>query len=259
MPGRKFPSGKLLRRCERHRRRLARLRQDGDDGVGVLARDVEPAVVAELHVEGVDHRRNVLGGHHHLGEVEGVAVAAVAGDMAVLAPGVGDVEIVAHEREAAGDVQRVRIGRRVEEQRMLLARSAVVLEDADVLDAGLAFTSIADPPHDVLPPPLGALRIGSLIRSRNRPRLPWKVAILGGQPVAGAAILNGPLWSDRGLACKERLNDITFSQLLRPSRWLVPALALVLVAGVGCSSSPSPSPHPRPSSKRKRKSRNMRR
>jgi hypothetical protein len=34
---------------------------------------------------------------------------------------------------------------------MLLAGSAVILEDADVIDAGLALTSIADPPHDVLP------------------------------------------------------------------------------------------------------------
>ena len=34
---------------------------------------------------------------------------------------------------------------------MLPARRAIVLEDADVLDAGLAFTSIADPPHDGLP------------------------------------------------------------------------------------------------------------
>jgi hypothetical protein len=40
--------------------------------------------------------------------------------------------------------------RSVEEQRMLLARPAVVLEDADVLDPCLAFTPIADPPHDAL-------------------------------------------------------------------------------------------------------------
>ena len=63
MPGRKFPSGKFLRRCERHRRRLACLGQDGEDGVGVLAGDVEAAVVAELHVERVDHRRDVLRCH----------------------------------------------------------------------------------------------------------------------------------------------------------------------------------------------------
>ena len=78
-------------------------------------------------------------------------MAAVAGDVAVLAPCVGDIEIVADQREAAGDVQRVRVGRRVEKERMLLARGAVVLEDADVLDAGLAFTSIAYPPHDLVP------------------------------------------------------------------------------------------------------------
>jgi hypothetical protein len=44
------------------------------------------------------------------------------------------------------------IGRRVEEQRMLLSRGAVVFEDADVFDAGLSFASIADPPHDDHPP-----------------------------------------------------------------------------------------------------------
>ena len=134
-----------------HRRRLACLGQDGEDGVGVLAGDVEAAVVTELHVERVDHPPDLLGGHHHLGEAERVAVAAVTGHMAVPAPGVGDVEIVADQREAAGNVQRVRLGRRVEEQRVLLAWRAVVLEDADVLDAGPAFTSIADPPHDIVP------------------------------------------------------------------------------------------------------------
>jgi hypothetical protein len=150
--GKEVPVGIVLAEVCRHGRRLARFRQNGDHGVGVLTRHIEPAIVAGLHVEGVDYRRNVLGGHYHSGEAEGVTVAAVAGDMAVLAPGVGDVEIVAHEREGAGDVQCVRIGRWVEEQGMLLARSAVILEDADVVDAGLAFTSIADPPHDVLPP-----------------------------------------------------------------------------------------------------------
>ena len=149
--GKKVSVGETLAEVERHRRGLARLRQDGKDGVGVLARDVQAAVVAELHVEGVDHRRNVLGCHHYLGEVEPVAVAAVPGDMAVLAPGVRNVEIVADQREAAGNVQRVRIGRRIEQQGMLLAGSAVILEHADVFDAGLALTSVADPPHGVLP------------------------------------------------------------------------------------------------------------
>ena len=117
---------------KRHRRGLARLGQDGKDGVGVLARHVQAAIVAELYVEGMDHRRNVLGCHHYFGEVESVAVAAVPGDMAVLALGVGNVEIVAHQREAAGNLQRVRIGRRIEQQGMLLAGSAVILEDANV-------------------------------------------------------------------------------------------------------------------------------
>ena len=122
------------------------------DGVGVLAGDVEAAVVAEFYVEGVDHRRNVLGGHHHIGEMEHVAAAAVPGDVAVLAPGAGNVEIVADQRKAAGNVQRVRLRRRVEKQRMRLAGSAVILEDTDVVDAGLAFTSVTDPPHYRLSP-----------------------------------------------------------------------------------------------------------
>jgi hypothetical protein len=149
--GKEVSVGETLAEVERHRRGLARLRQDGNDGVGVLARDVQAAVVAELNVEGVDHRRNVLGCHHYLGEVEPVTVAAVPGDMAVLAPGVGNVEIVADQCEAAGNVQWVRIGRRIEKQGMLLAGSAIILEDADVFDAGLTLTSVADPPHGVLP------------------------------------------------------------------------------------------------------------
>ena len=73
--GQEVPVGKGLAEVRRHGRRLARLRQKGDDGVGVLTRHIEPAIVAELHVEGVDHRRHVLRGGHHRGEAEGVAVA----------------------------------------------------------------------------------------------------------------------------------------------------------------------------------------
>ena len=107
--GKEVPVGKPLAEVWRHGRRLARLRQNGNDGVGVLARHVEPAVIAQFHVERVDHRRNVLRGHYDVGVMESVAVAAIPHDVAVLAPGVGDVEIVTHERKAAGDVQRVRI------------------------------------------------------------------------------------------------------------------------------------------------------
>ena len=113
--------------------------------------NVQASVVAQLDVERVDHRRDFFRPHYDVGVAERIAVAAISGDVAVLAPGIGDVEIIADERKAARDVQRVRVGRRVEQQRMLLARRAVVLEDADVFDAGLAFTSIADPPHDGLP------------------------------------------------------------------------------------------------------------
>jgi hypothetical protein len=38
---------------------------------------------------------------------------------------------------------------------VLLARRAVIVEDADVIDAVLAFTTVADPPHDAIPPLLG--------------------------------------------------------------------------------------------------------
>ena len=131
--GEEVSVGEALAEVRGHRRGLARLRQDGEDGVGVLAGDVETPVVAEFYIEGVDHRRNVLGSHHHIGEMEHVAAAVVPGNMAVLAPGASNVEIVADQRESAGDVQRVRLGRPVEEQRMRLAGSAVILEDADKL------------------------------------------------------------------------------------------------------------------------------
>jgi hypothetical protein len=48
----KISIGKTLAEVGRYRGGLARLRLDGKDGVGVLARDVQTAVVAELHVEG---------------------------------------------------------------------------------------------------------------------------------------------------------------------------------------------------------------
>ena len=133
--GKKIAVGKARPQMRRNGRGLASLRQDSEDGVGVLACDVEAAIVADLHVERVDHRRDMLGRDHHAGEVEHVGVAVVAGDVAVLAPRVGDVQIVTDQREAAGDVQRAGIGRRIEQQRMLLAWRPVVLEDADVLDA----------------------------------------------------------------------------------------------------------------------------
>jgi hypothetical protein len=149
--GKEVSIWETLAEVERHRRGLERFWQHSKDGVGVLARDVQAAVVAELYVEGVDHRRNVLGCHHYFGELESVAVAAVPADMALLAPGVGNVEIVADQREAAGNMQRVRIGRSIEQQGMLLAGSAIILEDADVFDADLALTSVTDPPHGILP------------------------------------------------------------------------------------------------------------
>jgi hypothetical protein len=65
----------------------------------------------------------------------------------ILAPSVRDVEVVAHQCEAARNMQGVRGWRWIEEQRMSLAWGAVVLEDTDVVDAVPRFTSITDPPH----------------------------------------------------------------------------------------------------------------
>ena len=89
----------------------------------------------QLHVEGVHHRRNLLGRREHLLEAEGVDVPVIERNVAILAPRARDVEVVAHKCEAARNVQRLRAWRWIEEQRMHLARGAVVLEDADVVDA----------------------------------------------------------------------------------------------------------------------------
>ena len=48
---------------------------------------------------------------------------------------------------------------------MLLARSAIILKDPDVVDSGLAFTSIADPPHVAFPPLLECYRIAPITRA----------------------------------------------------------------------------------------------
>src|SRR5215469_12264752 len=84
---------------------------------------------------------------NNIGEVKRIAASTVTDHMAVLAPGIGNVEIVADQGETAGNMQGLRIGRRVEKQRMLPARSAVILENANVVDARFALASIADPPH----------------------------------------------------------------------------------------------------------------
>src|SRR3954467_11030020 len=107
----------------------------GNNGVSILTRDVKPAVVAELDVKRVNHRRNVLRGHHQISEVESIAVSTISDDVAVLAPGVGNIQIVADKCKTAGNMQRVRIGRWVKQQGMLLAKSAVVLKDTDVVNA----------------------------------------------------------------------------------------------------------------------------
>jgi len=107
----------------------------GNNGVSILTRDVKPAVVAELDVKRVNHRRNVLRDHHQISEVESIAVSTISDDVTVLAPSVGDVQVVADKCKTAGNMQRVRIGRWVKQQGMLLPRGAVVLKDANVVDA----------------------------------------------------------------------------------------------------------------------------
>jgi hypothetical protein len=72
-------------------------------------------------------------------------------------PRARDVEVVAHQCEAARNVQRLGGRRWIEEQRTHLGRGAVVLEGADVVDAVPSFPPIADPPHDsVLPNTIAA-------------------------------------------------------------------------------------------------------
>jgi hypothetical protein len=46
----------------------------------------------------------------------------------------------------------MRGGRWIKNQRMLLARRAIILENANVVDAMPRFTSIANPPHGVFLP-----------------------------------------------------------------------------------------------------------
>jgi hypothetical protein len=67
-------------------RRLARFRHDGNDRIGVQARNVEPTVVANFYVKGVARGRNVRRRGLDVSIVEGLAVAAVAGDVVVLVP-----------------------------------------------------------------------------------------------------------------------------------------------------------------------------
>src|SRR5580700_3087816 len=176
--GEKFPVRIVLTKVRGNRCRFAGLRHKRHHGVGILAGDVDttvvpqfhvegvteqvaamvhPSVVPQFHVEGVHHRRNLLGLREHLLEAEGVAMPMVARDVAILAPRVRNVEVVANQCEAACNVQRMRGWRWIEEQRMHLARGAVVLEDTYVVDAVPRFTPIADPPHvPVLPNTLAA-------------------------------------------------------------------------------------------------------
>src|SRR5580700_10914403 len=155
--GKKFPIGIVLAEVRGNRCRFAGLRHKRHHRVGILARDVDTTIVPQLHVEGMHHRSNLLGLREHLLEAEGVAMPVVARDVAILAPRVRDVEVVANQCEAACNVQRMRGWRWIEEQRMHLARGAVVLEDTYVVDAVPRFTPIADPPHvPVLPNTLAA-------------------------------------------------------------------------------------------------------
>jgi hypothetical protein len=155
--GEKPPIGILLAEVRGHRCGFAGFGHKRHHGVRILAGDVDATIVPQLHVEGVHHRRNLRGFREHLLEAEDVTVPVVAGNVAILAPRVRDVEVVAHQSKAARNVQRMRSRRWIEQQRMYLARRAVVLEDADVVDAVPRFTSIADPPRvSVLPNTIAA-------------------------------------------------------------------------------------------------------
>src|SRR5580704_9353093 len=155
--GEKLPVGIVLEEVRGHRCGFTGLRYKRQHGVGVLAGDVDAAIVPQLHVEGVHHRRNLRGLREHFLETEGVAVPVVARNVAILAPRVRDIEVVTHQCEASRNVKGLRGWRWIEEQRMHLPRGAVVLEDTDVVDAVPRFTPITDPPHgSVLPNTLAA-------------------------------------------------------------------------------------------------------
>src|SRR5277367_1634515 len=104
------------------------------------------------------HRCYLFGLDQHLLEAEGVAMAMVERNVAVPAPCACDVEVVAHQCEAARNVELVRGRRWIEEQWMLLARGAVIFKDANVVEAVPRFPPIANPPHSfVLPNTIAAL------------------------------------------------------------------------------------------------------
>ncbi len=140
-----------------HRCQHAGLRYERQHGVGILAGDVDATIISQIHIEGVHHRRDLLGLGEHILEAEGIAAPVVARNVAIFAPRIRDVEVVTHEREAAHNMQRMRGWRCIEDQRMLLARRTIILEDANVVDAMPRFTPIANPPHGaVLPETIAA-------------------------------------------------------------------------------------------------------
>ena len=155
--GEEFSFGIVLAQVRGHRCRLAGCRYERQHSVGILGGDVDATIISQVHIEGVHHRREMPGLGERLLESKGIAVPVVARYVAVFAPRIRDVEVVAHQREAARDVQRMRGRRWIEDQRMLLARRTIILEDANVVDAMPRFTSIANPPHGaVLPETIAA-------------------------------------------------------------------------------------------------------
>lgn len=150
--GEEFAFGIVLEQVRGHRCRLAGRRYERQHSVGILGGDVDATIISQIHIEGVDHRLEMPGLGERLLESKGIAVTVVARYVAVFAPRIRDVEVVAHQREAASDVQWMRGRRWIKDQRMPLARRTIILEDADVVDAMPRFTSIANPPHGAVLP-----------------------------------------------------------------------------------------------------------
>ena len=72
-------------------------------------------------------------------------------DLAVPAPRIGNVQIVADEREAARMCNGWALGDGSSSSGCLASRRAVILEDSDVVHAGRAFTPVTDQPHVLSP------------------------------------------------------------------------------------------------------------
>jgi len=76
--------------------------------VGVLAGNIDATIVTQFHVERMHHRSNLLSLRENLFEMEGIAVPMIERNVAIFAPGVRNVEVVAHQCETARNVTSAR-------------------------------------------------------------------------------------------------------------------------------------------------------